>query len=294
MSILQVIGEPFLNNIFEGIISTIFAFFVGIASSALGVGGGFITTPSLILLGVAEAYAVGTVLIVVIFTALSSTIAYSRQKGMIQYRTGILVACMTVIGAVLGSMTSSILATESPAIFRLVFAICLVPIAIKMIKYPKRRRKGDTAAEDDIEHDQIVWAGFERREIISTFFGFVAGFSSGLLGIGGGVVMVPILVTVGKIPMHKAVATSMFIMIFTSIAGAAVKIGMGQFHPDLALFLIIGIILGAQIGPIIIKRIDTVRLQQIFGVMMLIALISIAIGRDQVVSILETLFSFFL
>ncbi len=87
--------------------------------------------------------------------------------------------------------------------------------------------------------------------------------------------MVPILVTVGKIPMHKAVATSMFIMIFTSIAGAAVKFSRGQVHPDLAVFLIIGIVLGAQIGPRLVKRVNTIHLQRIFGFMMIVALITI-------------------
>ena len=89
--------------------------------------------------------------------------------------------------------------------------------------------------------------------------------------------MVPILVTVGKIPMHKAVATSMFIMIFTSIAGAGVKFTQGQAHPDLALFLIIGIVLGAQIGARLVKRVNTIHLQRVFGFMMIIALISIVL-----------------
>ncbi|MFX0149150.1 MAG: sulfite exporter TauE/SafE family protein [Candidatus Hodarchaeota archaeon] len=292
MSVQQLIGDPILNNLMEGFLAVIFAFFVGIISSALGVGGGFITTPSLILLGIDEAYAIGTVLCMIIFTALSSTIAYARQPKIIEYRTGLLVATTTVIGSVLGSTTSSILVSEAPAIFRLIFALCLLPIAIKMIFYPKEK-KSDKVGELEIEHDEVILFGFERRELLSTLLGFIAGFSSGLLGIGGGVVMVPVLVTVGKIPMHKAVATSMFIMIFTSIAGAAVKISRGQIHPDLAIFLIIGIIIGAQIGPLIIRKINTKQLQQIFGGMMIVALISIVIGRDQVVALIQELIELF-
>ncbi|MFX0174101.1 MAG: sulfite exporter TauE/SafE family protein [Candidatus Hodarchaeota archaeon] len=292
MTVQQLIGDPILNNLMEGFLAVIFAFFVGIISSALGVGGGFITTPSLILLGIDEAYAIGTVLCMIIFTALSSTIAYARQPKIIEYRTGLLVAITTVIGSVLGSTTSSILATEAPDIFHLIFALCLLPIAIKMIFYPNEK-KSNAEGELEIEHDEVILFGYERRELLSTLLGFIAGISSGLLGIGGGVVMVPVLVTVGKIPMHKAVATSMFIMIFTSIAGAAVKISRGQIHPDLAIFLIIGIIIGAQIGPLIIKKINTKQLQQIFGGMMIVALISIAIGRDQVVALIQELIGFF-
>jgi uncharacterized membrane protein YfcA len=145
-----------------------------------------------------------------------------------------------------------------------------------MIFYPKERRKVNAIAEE-IEHDEIIFLGFERRELLSTLFGLVAGFSSGLLGIGGGVVMVPILVTVGKMPMHKAVATSMFIMIFTSIAGAGVKLTNGQVHPDLAFFLIIGIIIGSQVGARLVKRVNTIALQKIFGIMMIVALLSIVL-----------------
>ncbi|MHA1946009.1 MAG: sulfite exporter TauE/SafE family protein [Candidatus Hodarchaeales archaeon] len=276
MSLLQFIGDPIITDPLGGLLSIIFAFFVGIISSALGVGGGFITTPSLIILGIGEAFAIGTVLFMIIFTALSSTIAYSRQKGLTEYRTGLLIATTTIIGSISGSITSSILAVEDPQLFRIVFAVCLFPIAIKMIFYPKERKRLNAITEE-IEYDEIIFLGFEKRELLSTLFGLVAGFSSGLLGIGGGVVMVPILVTVGKMPMHKAVATSMFIMIFTSIAGAGVKLTNGQVHPDLAIFLIIGITIGAQVGARLVKRVNTIALQKIFGIMMIVALISIVL-----------------
>ncbi|MHA1236526.1 MAG: sulfite exporter TauE/SafE family protein [Candidatus Hodarchaeales archaeon] len=276
MSLLQFIGDPIVTDPIQGLLAAVFAFFVGIISSALGVGGGFITTPSLIIVGIGEAYAIGTVLFMIIFTALSSTIAYSRQKNLIEYRTGLLIATTTIIGSISGSITSSILAVEDPQLFRIIFALCLFPISIKMIFYPKERKSANAVIEE-IEHDEIIIFGFEKRELWSTAFGLLAGFSSGLLGIGGGVVMVPILVTLGKMPMHKAVATSMFIMIFTSIAGAGVKFTNGQVHPDLAIFLVIGIIIGAQIGARLVKRVNTIALQKIFGIMMIVALISIVL-----------------
>ncbi|MFX0016074.1 MAG: sulfite exporter TauE/SafE family protein [Promethearchaeota archaeon] len=292
MSFLQIIGDQYLSSILDGIFFSIFAFFIGIISSSLGVGGGFITTPALILLGIEESYAIGTVLFMIIFTALSSTIAYAQQPRRIEYHTGLLVAITTVIGALLGSFTSSYLATEAPQVFRLVFAICLFPIAIKMIFFPKQK-KTSIDVNEEIEHDKVVLFNIEQRELLSTLLGLIAGFASGLLGVGGGVIMVPILVHVGKMSMHKAVATSMFIMIATSIAGAAVKISMGQIFPDLAFFLILGIILGAQIGPRLIKKINTKRLQQTFGFVMILALFSIAIGRDQIVSLIQGILNIF-
>jgi uncharacterized membrane protein YfcA len=291
MAIGQIIGDPILGgNLIAGVLISISSFLLGIAASALGIGGGFITTPSLILLGIEPSYAIGTVLIMIISIALSATIAYSRKKEFIEYKTGLLTAVFTVTGAILGSTTSSILANQAPDLFRIIFALFLIPIAIKMIVFPKRKTN-QNADDEEIEHDNVIFFTFERREVLSAVCGLVAGFASGLLGIGGGVIMVPILVHIGKVSMHKAVATSMFIMIFTSIAGATIKISNGQVHPDLAIFLILGIIVGAQIGPKLVKKVDTTRLQQMFGFTMILALIIIAIGRDQFVTLIQSILS---
>lgn len=292
MAVGQIIGDSILEgNIVVGLLFSFFSFVVGIASSALGIGGGFITTPSLILIGIEPGYAIGTVLIMIIFTSLSATLAYSQKKDLIEYKTGILTALFTVFGAIVGSLISSELADKAPDLFRLVFAIFLIPVAIKMIVFPKEKKQKNIEIEEIEQNEKIIF-GFEQREILCAVLGLVAGASSGLLGIGGGVVMVPILVHIGKLSMHKAVATSMFIMIFTSIAGASIKITSGQVHPDLAIFLILGIILGAQIGPRLVKRINTKQLQQIFGFIMIIALITIALGRDQLVEMIQSIFNF--
>ncbi|MHA2306601.1 MAG: sulfite exporter TauE/SafE family protein [Candidatus Hodarchaeales archaeon] len=295
----QIIGESFLSgNLILGMFFTIYALIVGIISSSLGIGGGFITTPSLILIGVEPGYAIGTVLFMIIFTAFSATVAYSRREKLIEYRLGIFTAAFTVIGAIFGSLSSSILTDQAPELFRLIFVVFLIPIAVKMIFYPKRKKVSNKDSPNDVEteeigHDEIIFYGFERREVLSSILGLIAGFSSGLLGIGGGVVMVPILVHIGKLSIHKAAATSMFIMIFTSIAGAFIKISNGQVHPDLAIFLVIGIIIGAQIGPRLVRKVNTVQLQRIFGFTMIIALISIAIGRDQFIEIFRSILSLF-
>lgn len=292
MSVGQIIGDSILGgNIIVGLFFSLFSFVIGIASSALGIGGGFITTPSLILMGIEPGYAIGTVLIMIIFTSLSATLAYSRKKDLIEYKLGSLTTLFTVFGAIAGSLISSLLADKAPELFRLIFAVFLIPVAIKMIVFPKEKKQKDLEIEE-IEQNGKILFGFEQKEILCAILGLIAGLSSGLLGIGGGVVMVPILVHIGKLSMHKAVATSMFIMIFTSIAGASIKITSGQVHPDLAIFLILGIILGAQIGPRLVKKVNTKQLQQIFGFIMIIALITIALGRDQLVEMIQSIFNF--
>jgi hypothetical protein len=99
---------------------------------------------------------------------------------------------------------------------------------------------------------------------------FFAGVSSGLLGIGGGALMVPILHFVLAFPMHLAVATSVFTMVFTSVSGVATHIYFGNVQFDYATILIIGVIFGAQIGTYVAKRTSSRTLRRIFGLLLII------------------------
>ena len=89
--------------------------------------------------------------------------------------------------------------------------------------------------------------------------------------------MVPILVLIFDFEQHEAVATSAFIMIFTALSGVTVKLASGQVDIIVGIVLAIGIIIGAQIGARIASRLPAVALQRIFGSVMVIALISIAL-----------------
>ncbi len=79
----QIIGDSFLGgDLILGLFFTVFAIIIGLVSSALGIGGGFITTPFLILIGVEPVYAIGTVLFMIIFTSLNlNTVAHQYKVG---------------------------------------------------------------------------------------------------------------------------------------------------------------------------------------------------------------------
>jgi hypothetical protein len=94
---------------------------------------------------------------------------------------------------------------------------------------------------------------------------FVAGVVSGLFGIGGGAVMVPVLMMVVGLPMHIAVAVSAFIMVFTSISGALTHLTLGNVITEYALYLSLGIVCGTQIGAAMARRLSTSMLQRVFA-----------------------------
>ena len=255
----------------------LFAFLIGIIAAMLGIGGGVFMVPMLVLLpwyNLDPATASGTSLAAIIFTSLSSTFRYRKQKR-IDYLLGLALASTTIPGAFLGSYTKSIIETW---ILGLIFAIFLIFVSIRMFVGKRRENKRKNSADKA--------SGGKKRRIIDSygeiftysvnfwatpFLGFVGGFCSGLLGIGGGAVLVPAMNMALGVPIHVAVATSMFIMIFTSISGTLTNIWLRQIRFDYALLLAAGIIFGAQFGAHYAAKVSARNLRRMFAVVLLFA-----------------------
>ena len=94
-----------------------------------------------------------------------------------------------------------------------------------------------------------------------------------MLGIGGGAVVVPVLAVLMGLPMHAAVATSMFTMMFTASAGTAMNYIQGYINPYYAIALGVGMLVGAQFGSRFATRVDSVQLKRIFGVILVFPLV---------------------
>ena len=258
------------------ILLPLLAFLIGVIAAMLGIGGGVFLVPSLILLpwyALDPATASGTSLAAIVFISLSSTFRYRKQKR-IDYLLGFAFATTTIPGAFLGSYVKSIVETW---ILGLIFAFFLIFVSIRMFigKRGKESKSEDSANK----------RGKKKRRIIDSYgkiftysvnlravplLGFAGGFSSGLLGIGGGSVLVPAMNLVLGVPIHVAVATSMFIMIFTSTSGTLTNIWLSQIRFDYALLLAIGIIFGAQFGAHYAAKVSARNLQRFFAIVLLI------------------------
>lgn len=101
-------------------------------------------------------------------------------------------------------------------------------------------------------------------------FGFVAGILSGLLGVGGGIILVPLMVTYLGSTQHMAHGTSLAVIVPTALAGSFVYGFNGNINFTPALNLAIGSIIGASLGARWMKNIPARRLKQLFGVFLLI------------------------
>jgi len=235
------------------------------------VGGGVFIVPVLCLIFDFEpSVAFGTSLAAIIFTSLSSTMNYSRQKR-IDYRVGLVLATATIPGAFVGAYLTTVIESR---LLGLIFGFFLVFVALRMMVksgfckfgFP---RIGDSWHRKIVDSDGKIFE-YDINIGLGLALSFFGGFSSGLLGIGSGSVMVPIICLVMNIPMHVAVATSMFIMIFTSISGVATHFSFGNVLFEYVVLLSIGVIFGAQLGAHFSKRIAAKNLRRIFGVVLLL------------------------
>ncbi|PMB75271.1 MAG: sulfite exporter TauE/SafE family protein [Candidatus Bathyarchaeota archaeon] len=249
---------------------TLFGFLVGIIASLTGIGGGSFIVPILaILYNFVPANAVGTSLTSIIFTAAASTVNYARQKR-IYYKTGLILAVTTAPGAFLGARLTSIIA---PNTLGLIFGFFIIFIALRMIININDFRSKKANLEEGkvqliLKSDKEV-IGSGRNLFLGTGLSFFGGLASGLLGIGGGVLVVPIMVFALKMPIHNATATSMFTMIITSISGVAEHYMANHIYLDYVLLLALGTIFGAQVGAYASKRISGKGLRRIFGLVLL-------------------------
>lgn len=243
-------------------------FLIGVVASMTGIGGGLFIVPLLTIgYGFIPQHAVGTSLGSIIFTALAATYCYARQKRIF-YRFGLLMAVTTVPGAYLGAYATTI---ASPRLLGLVFGVFLFFMALRMISNDLGR-SAETAAASlsrPLKSDTDYIGSFLTLAWVLGL-GFLAGFSSGFLGVGGGVLAVPVMNFGLHMPIHYATATSMFMMIFTSLSGAAKHTLAQHLDWGYALLLGLGTIFGAQVGAGFSRKVSGRMLRRIFGVVALV------------------------
>jgi hypothetical protein len=227
-------------------------FFAGGYGALIGAGGGFVLAPALLLIypGEAPETVTSISLAVVFFNALSGTLAYAGS-GRIDFKSGLIFAGATMPGAVAGALATPAMGRAQ---FNLVFGALLVAVAIFLAFNPGRKGAAgiaQAAAERKAPPaSNLIWAGGAG---LSTLFGFLSSF----LGIGGGFLYVPALVYLLRFPVHKATATSLFVLTITAFTGSATHIAAGLFHHGIrrAIALSIGAVLGAQVAARLSRRI---------------------------------------
>ncbi|WP_109694079.1 sulfite exporter TauE/SafE family protein [Chitinophaga deserti] len=228
-------------------------FGIGTFGTLIGAGGGFILMPLLLLMypNMEPDVLTSISLAVVCLNATSGSVAYARKKR-IDYRSAAIFAVATLPGAILGAMATSVISRHT---FNLILGGLLIVIAIFLILKPNRGAyAAGTLKGKCVDRDLTERSGEQHQYRFNIWYGiaisFAVGFISSLLGIGGGIIHVPALISVLNFPIHIATATSHFILAIMSLAGTIVHMIQGSFWEgwQTALSIGIGVVVGAQLG----------------------------------------------
>lgn len=217
---------------------------VGTFGALLGLGGGIILVPLFMMFMIAPhgttfqnvQQVVGTSLFVVLCNSVSGTWAYIRQRRIFM-RAAVPFAVATMPGAFLGGYISEWFSGPS---FLLLFGISLMCLAAVMIFRASSKKPLKTVDEFDHRGDLKIPLG-----VVCSFF---VGFLSSILGIGGGIIHVPMMTFVLGFPAQIAVATSTFALMVSALVGVASHAFLNHIVWGPAVMIGIGAVVGAQIG----------------------------------------------
>lgn len=253
---------------------------VGAFGTLVGAGGGFVLTPVLLLLYPADSPQTITAisLVAVFFNAVSGSVAYARQRR-IDYRSGAVFALATVPGAVAGALLVQL--APRRLFDPLMGALLLALAALTVPGVSRRRALKDPAGRGGSERTLTDAAGVTYRYRVPVARGAAysvgVGFLSSFLGIGGGVVHVPLLVGVLGFPVHVATATSHFVLANMAGVASIVHVAGGSFAQGHGLrraaALSVGVVAGAQLGARLSSRLGGATIRRLLaGALALLAL----------------------
>jgi uncharacterized protein len=238
----------------EWIILVVIGLIASSLGSLIGLGGGIIIVPSLLYLSTLSAFghitpqvAVGTSLFTMIFTGLSSTLAYMKHKT-VDYKSGLIFLIGSGPGSILGAWVTEGLHMKTFNIFFGLFIIFISIILLlkdKLKPIPYRKDRGIIRTFTDNAGKTFEYG---YNPIVGVLIAFVVGFLSGVFGVGGGSLLVPTMILVFFFPPHVATATSMFMILPTSLLSSITHITLGNVDWLYALALVPGAWIGAKVG----------------------------------------------
>lgn len=228
-------------------------FLVGTFGTLIGAGGGFILAPVLLFLypSLKPEVVTSISLAVVFLNAASGSVAYAKLKR-IDYKSAIIFAVASLPGSIIGALVTSHIPRH---LFNLILGALLIIVAIYLLLRPGQMRNGEHSDNTRLVHRTIIDVYKERFNYsfnlaVGIAISFLVGFLSSLLGIGGGIIHVPVLASLLHFPVHIATATSHFILAIMALAGTIVHMIQGAFWQEWskAVYIGIGVIVGAQLG----------------------------------------------
>jgi uncharacterized protein len=264
---------------------------VGLLSGIFGVGGGFLMTPLLIMMGIPPTVAAASDSNQIVGASTSGTLAHFRL-GNVDFRMGLLLLVGGVVGGTGGVQLIKLLRALGNADFliNVTYVIMLGSIGGYMLIesiQSMRKRKSDTppprAQKESIYArllQNLPWqmdfkrSGVRLSILMPLVLGVLVGVLAAIMGVGGGFIMVPVMVYLLRMPMHVVVGTSLFQILFTCI-NVTIMQAWENHTVDfiLALLLLIGSSIGAQLGAKVARKLQGDQLKVLLSSLVLIVMV---------------------
>ncbi len=267
-----------------------FGFIVGFMSGLFGVGGGFLMTPLLIFMGIPPTTAVGTESVQILGSSVSGAIAHSRKKN-IDYEVG----AFLLIGGIFGSTIGVILFNffkESGNIdliikflyilfLAIIGSLMLIESTLSILK-EKQIKKKFKRKRNFLDYLPLKYKFRQSMIYISVLMpiaiGVIVGFLAAFMGVGGGFVMVPAMIYLFGMGTVSAIGTSLFQIVFVTL-NVSILHATFTFSVDLilAIFLLIGGVIGAQYGSKFTSRFKGEQIRVLLAIIVIIVCVKMGI-----------------
>jgi uncharacterized membrane protein YfcA len=266
---------------------------VGFLSGLLGVGGGFLLTPVLMMIGVPPTVAAASDTNAIVATSMSGTAAHFRL-GNVDVKLGMILLAGGLVGAAVGVQAIRLLRMLGNADFAITitYIVVLGSLGTYMLveslqalrrgvlapKAHRRHRSGRFLARLPLQMS-FPRSGVKHSALVPFALCMLVGVLAAIMGVGGGFIMVPMMVYLLRMPMHVAIGTDLFQILFTC-AGLTVMQAVTNHTVDLvlALFIAAGSTIGAQVGARVGRRLRGEQLKIVLAVIVLAVMAKMTVG----------------
>ncbi|MBI4690882.1 MAG: sulfite exporter TauE/SafE family protein [Nitrospirae bacterium] len=269
---------------------------VGLLSGLFGVGGGFLMTPLLIMFGIPSTVAAATDSNQIVAASTSGTYAHWKV-GNVDFKMGLYLLVGGFIGGLFGVQAIKVLKATGNADFviKMTYVLMLGIVGTYMFieslaSMRKAKKKGDVKLTEPTQKDSAFGrflkslplqthfekSGVTHSLLLPVIFGGFVGVLAAIMGVGGGFLMVPVMVYILRMPMHVVVGTSLFQILFNCI-----EVTFLQAYTNhtvdfiLAVLLLLGSTVGAQIGTVFGRKLKGDQLKIILAVIVLVVTVKI-------------------
>lgn len=266
-------------------------FGVGLLSGLFGVGGGFLMTPLLIMIGIPPTVAAATDSNQIVAASSSGALAHYRM-GNVDIKMGLILLVGGILGGTGGVQIVKVLRAMGNADFliQVTYVLMLGFVGAYMFLDSLRALRGTAEAAVPVTsgkrspyvrfmealpyRTQFSKSGVEMSVLMPFFLGLMVGILAAIMGVGGGFIMVPVMVYLLRMPMHVVVGTSLFNVLFTCVNVTCMQASTNHTVDFvLAVLLMIGSVVGAQVGARFSSRLKADQLKIMLASLVLLVMV---------------------